>query len=279
MMTLLSPLLLLRANSPTTMIKSRRSLLLLRALKRDVMRFENEEKRSNDGDEFKKKCTKKVPLKRRPRVRERIHLRYYYVLVPRIKQKRGVARIRAHIQQFKKIRSTTRGVSFGRGTPRSEKISAAVDGASGAREAFKSLPPPPHLANNTITLASAIDKAVFFDIPANLLSFAKPLMARTHPQMSPFKFMDHPPSNASAVVGHASMKPNASTHLAKSELSFEAQKRLRLKYTESSSWRIDNALVSWFIKPMIRLYRVSASTKCANEVTIIVTKGNLSSEH
>ena len=68
MMTLLSPLLLLRANSPTTMIKSRRSLLLLRALKRDVMRFENEEKRSNDGDEFKKKCTKKVPLKR-PRVR------------------------------------------------------------------------------------------------------------------------------------------------------------------------------------------------------------------
>ena len=114
MMTLLSPLLLLRANSPTTMIKSRRSLLLLRALKRDVMRFENEEKRSNDGDEFKKKCTKKVPLKRRPRVRERIHLRYYYVLVPRIKQKRGVARIRAHIQQFKKIRSTTRGVSFGR---------------------------------------------------------------------------------------------------------------------------------------------------------------------
>ena len=69
MMTLLSPLLLLRANSPTTLIKSRRSLLLLRALKRDVMRFENEEKRSNDGDEFKKKCTKKVPLKRRPRVR------------------------------------------------------------------------------------------------------------------------------------------------------------------------------------------------------------------
>ena len=65
-MTLLS-LLLLRANSPTT-IKSRRSLLL-RALKCDVMRFENEEKRSNDGDEFKKKCTKKVPLKRRPRVR------------------------------------------------------------------------------------------------------------------------------------------------------------------------------------------------------------------
>ena len=36
---------------------------------RRMMRFENEEKRSNDGDEFKKKCTKKVPLKRRPRVR------------------------------------------------------------------------------------------------------------------------------------------------------------------------------------------------------------------
>ena len=62
---------------------------------------------------------------------------------------------------------------------------------------------------------------------------------------------------------------------AKSELSFEAQKRLRLKYTESSSWRIDNALVSWFIKPMIRLYRVSASTKCANEYDYS-HQGNLS---
>lgn len=234
------------------------------------MRFENEEKRSNDGDEFKKKCTKKVPLKRRPRVRA--HTPTMILLLRFGTENKTYNNSKEYVQRRVAF-------FFGRGTPRSEKISAAVDGASGAREAFKSLPPPPHLANNTITLASAIDKAVFFDIPANLLSFAKPLMARTHPQMSPFKFMDHPPSNASAVVGHASMKPNASTHLAKSELSFEAQKRLRLKYTESSSWRIDNALVSWFIKPMIRLYRVSASTKCANEVTIIVTKGNLSSEH
>merc|ERR1712216_840919 len=72
------------------------------------------------------------------------------------------------------------------------------------------------------------------------------------------------------------MKPNASTHLAKSELSLEAQKRLRLKYTESSSWRIDNAVVSWFINPMIRLYRMLASTKCANELTTKVTKGSWS---
>ncbi|CAL6343588.1 unnamed protein product [Bathycoccus prasinos] len=133
--------------------------------------------------------------------------------------------------------------------------------------------------NKTKRLASAMDKAVFLEIPAYLLSSAKSFIDFIHPQMSPFKFMDQPPSNVSAVVGHASMKPNASTHLAKSELSLEAQKRLRLKYTESSSWRIDNAVVSWFINPMIRLYRMLASTKCANELTTKVTKGNWSPEH
>ena len=146
-------------------------------------------KRSNDGDEFKKMYKSAFEKKATEKAHTpTILLRFG----TENKTEAGSCAIRAHIQQFK-IRSTTRGVSFGRGTPKVKRSPPAR--RRKRAEAFKSLPSPPHLANNTITLASAIDKAVFFDIPANLLSFAKPLMARTHPQIIPFKFMDHPPGN------------------------------------------------------------------------------------